>query len=113
MKAAWFDAFGAARDVLRSGEQPAPVPGRGEVLVRLHTSGVNPSDVKKRAGQFDNLLDGGLVIPHSDGAGVIEAVGPDAGDAVAPGDRVWVYQAQYARRLGTAAEFVAIDARRA
>ena len=75
MKAAWFDAFGPAAEVLQVGEQPKPEAGAGEVLVRLHTSGVNPSDVKKRAGAFPNLLDDGLVIPHSDGAGVIEAVG--------------------------------------
>jgi len=80
--------------------------------VRLHTSGVNPSDTKKRAGSFPNLLDDGFVIPNSDGAGVIEAVGK----GVAPGrigERVWVYQAQFARRFGTAAEYVALDARRA
>ena len=75
MQAAWFAAFGPARQVLVVGEQPQPKPARGEVLVRLMTSGVNPSDVKKRAGSFPNLLDGGLVIPNSDGAGVIEAVG--------------------------------------
>ena len=50
MKAAWFESFGPAEDVLALGEQP--VPGAGEVLVRLSASGVNPSDVKKRAGSF-------------------------------------------------------------
>ena len=112
MKAAWFESFGKAGDVLEVGEQPDPVAGPGEVLVRLATSGVNPSDVKKRAGSFPNLLDEGLVIPHSDGAGVVEAVGEGVPEARV-GERVWVYQAQFARRLGTAAEFVAIDARRA
>jgi NADPH:quinone reductase-like Zn-dependent oxidoreductase len=73
---------------------------------------VNPSDVKKRAGSFPNLLDDGLVIPNSDGAGVIEAVG-DGVDADRVGERVWLYQAQFARRFGTAAEYVAIDASRA
>jgi NADPH:quinone reductase-like Zn-dependent oxidoreductase len=73
---------------------------------------VNPSDVKKRAGAFPALLDDGLVIPHSDGAGVIEAVG-DGVDPARAGERVFVYQAQYGRRFGTAAEFVAIDAGRA
>jgi len=63
MKAAWFESFGAAADTLRIGEQPKPVPGPGEVLVRVATSGVNPSDVKKRAGAFPQLLDEGLVIP--------------------------------------------------
>jgi NADPH2:quinone reductase len=112
MKAAWFERFGPAADVLHVGEQPRPTAGTGEVLVRLHTSGVNPSDVKKRAGAFPNLLDDGLVIPHSDGAGIIEAVGEGV-DPARVGERVFVYQAQYGRRLGTAAEFVALDARRA
>ena len=112
MRAAWFDSFGSAKDVLQVSELETPVAGPGEVLVRLTTSGVNPSDVKKRAGSFPNLLDGGFVIPNSDGAGIIEAVG-DGVDAGRVGERVWIYQAQYGRRFGTAAEYVAIDARRA
>ena len=112
MKAGWFEQFGAADEVLQLGEQPTPEVSAGQVLVRLHTSGVNPSDVKKRAGAFPNLLDDGLVIPNSDGAGVIEAVAADV-DASRIGERVWVYQAQYGRRFGTTAEYVAIDANRA
>jgi len=112
MRAAWFEEFGSARDVLQLGELDVPVAAPGEVLVRLATSGVNPSDVKKRAGSFPNLLDGGLVVPNSDGAGVIEAVG-DGVDAGRIGERVWIYQAQFARRFGTAAEYVAIDTNRA
>jgi NADPH:quinone reductase len=112
MKAAWFESFGPARQVLRVGEQPVPAPGPGEVLVRLRTSGVNPSDVKKRAGSAPNLLDEGLVIPNSDGAGVIESVGGGVSKARI-GERVWVYQAQHGRRFGTAAQYVAIDASRA
>ena len=112
MKAAWFKTFGPAREVLQLGEMDRPVPGPGEVLVRLATSAVNPSDVKKRAGSAPGLLDGGAVIPHSDGAGMIEAVGEDV-DAGRVGERVWVYQAQHGRRFGTAAEYVALDQRRA
>ena len=112
MRAAWFESFGSAHDVLEVGEQPTPTTGTGQVLVRLSTSGVNPSDVKKRAGSFPNLLDDGLVIPNSDGAGVIEAVGDNV-DSSRIGERVWVYQAQFARRFGTAAEYVALDAARA
>jgi len=112
MRAAWFDTFGAAKDVLQVSDVETPAAAAGEVLVRMHTSGVNPSDVKKRAGSFPNLLDGGFVIPNSDGAGVIEAVG-DGVDASRIGERVWVYQAQYARRFGTAAEYVAIEDSRA
>ena len=112
MKAAWFESFGPAREVLVAGEQDKPEPGPGEVLVRLAASGVNPSDVKKRMGSAPNLLDEGLVIPHSDGAGLIEAVGEGvSGERV--GERVWVYEAQHGRRFGTAAEYVALEARRA
>ena len=112
MQAAWFEKFGPAQDVLVVGEKPTPVPQPGEVLVRIRTSGVNPSDVKKRAGSFPNLLDDGYVIPNSDGAGVIEAVGAGV-DPQRVGERVWVYQAQFGRRFGTAAEYVALDALRA
>jgi len=112
MKAAWFESFGSASDVLTIGELEKPVAGQGEVLVRLEASGVNPSDVKKRAGSFPNLLDDGLIIPHSDGAGVIEAVGGGVA-AERIGERVWVYEAQYGRRFGSASEYVALDSKRA
>ncbi len=112
MIAAWFEKFGPAADFLVVGEQPTPEPQQGEALVRLMTSGVNPSDVKNRAGAFPNLLDDGLVIPPSDGAGVIEAVRAGVDDREV-GERVWIYQAQYCRQFGTAAEFVAIDSSRA
>ena len=112
MKAAWYEKFGPASEVLVVGEQEIPTAGPGEVLVELKTSGVNPSDVKKRMGSAPGLLDHGSVIPHSDGAGVIEAVGEGV-DPGRVGERVWVYQAQHGRRFGTAAQYVAVDARRA
>lgn len=112
MRAAWFEEFGRAADVLTVGDLPSPVAGAGEVLVRLKASGVNPSDVKKRAGSFPNLLDEGRVIPNSDGAGIIEAVGEGV-DKGRVGERVWVYQAQFERRFGTAAQYVALPAARA
>jgi NADPH:quinone reductase-like Zn-dependent oxidoreductase len=112
MKASWFESFGPASEVLAVGEQTKPIPGEGEVLVRLMTSGVNPSDVKKRMGSAPDLLDGGLVIPHSDGAGIIEAVGSGVSEERI-GERVWVYQAQHKRRFGSAAEYVAVENHRA
>ena len=112
MRAAWFAEFGPAADVLNIGELDKPSAGPGQVLVRLHTSGVNPSDVKKRAGSFPDLLDNGPVIPNSDGAGMIEAVG-DGVRGSRIGERVWIYQAQFGRSFGTAAEYVAIDSARA
>jgi len=112
MQAAWFDKFGPANDVLTLGEIAKPRAAAGEVLIRMKTTGVNPSDVKKRAGAFPDLLDGGTVVPHSDGAGVIESVGEGV-SSQRIGERVWVYQAQFARRFGSAAQYLAIDASRA
>lgn len=112
MRAAWYEEFGPAEDVLRVGELDTPTPQAGEVLIRLQTSGINPSDVKKRAGSFPDLLSEGHVIPNSDGAGMIEAVGEGV-DTARIGERVWVYQAQFARRFGTAAEYLAIASARA
>jgi NADPH2:quinone reductase len=112
MKAAYYQSFGPAHEVLQPGELEKPLPGSGEVLVRLASSGVNPSDVKKRMGAVPGLLDNGPVVPHSDGAGVIESVG-DGVPAARVGERVWVYQAQHARQFGTAAEYVALNSDRA
>ena len=112
MKAAWFESFGSPADSIVMGELEKPQAKEGEVLVKIMTSGVNPSDTKKRAGAFANLLNDGLVIPHSDGAGIIEAVGEGVNNNRI-GERVWVYQAQYGRRFGTAADYVAIDSTRA
>jgi NADPH2:quinone reductase len=110
MRAATFTQTGRARDVLHVGEVPTPEPGPGEVRVRIAASGVNPSDVKRR-----NLAPAGsapeypVVIPHSDGAGVIDAVGGGV-DAARIGQRVWTYNAQFERAFGTAAEYVALPA---
>lgn len=112
MKAVIFNQFGRAKDVLQFIELDKPVVQAGDVLVKLHTSAVNPSDVKKRAGSFPDLLKGGEVIPNSDGAGVIQAVGEGVSPARV-GERVWIYQAQYGRRYGTSAEFIRIESRRA
>jgi len=112
MKAAQYNAFGTANEVLEIVELDTPSPAHGEVLVRLNYSAVHPSDVKKRAGAFPDLLDDGFIIPHSDGAGVIEAVGRGVPHSRI-GERVWVYQAQYGRRFGTAADYVSVDSTRA
>ena len=108
MRAALYRTFGPASEVLELGDVAMPEPGPGEVLIRLHASAINPSDVKKRAGAFPDLLDDGFVIPDSDGAGVIEAVGEGV-DKSRKSERVWVFQAQHERRFGTAAEYVAIS----
>jgi len=107
MRAAYYTEQGAAADVLRIGEQPTPQPGPGEVRVRLVTSGVNPSDWKVRKGGFGRALSAPLIIPHSDGAGCIDAVG----SGVPPdrvGERVWLWNAQWKRPFGTAAQWIAL-----
>lgn len=104
MKAAWYEANGTARDVLRVGQMQTPEPRPGEVLVRLATSGVNPSDVKSRRGR---PLTASRIIPHSDGAGVIEAVGKGV-DASRLGERVWIWNGQWRRPFGTAAHYIAL-----
>ena len=50
MKAAWYEKTGDADKVLKVGQIADPTPNKGEVLVELKTSGINPSDVKTRAG---------------------------------------------------------------
>jgi NADPH2:quinone reductase len=109
MRAGWYERNGAAREVLKLGEQPTPQAGPGELRVRVHASGVNPSDVKKRAGFRGQTITDPLVIPHSDGAGIIDQVGPGVPRARL-GERVWLHSAQWQRALGTAAEFVAVPA---
>jgi NADPH2:quinone reductase len=108
MRAAYYDLNGSAGQVLRLGEIATPEPGPGEVRVRLATSGVNPSDVKSREGRTRKIAFP-RVIPHSDGAGVIDKVG----SGVAPGrvgERVWTWNAQWKRAFGTAAEYVVLPA---
>jgi NADPH:quinone reductase-like Zn-dependent oxidoreductase len=98
---------GPAREVLELVERPIPEPGPGEVLVRVHASGVNPHDTKGRAGWRGVVHNGGAVVPHSDGAGVIAAVGAGV-DPARLGERVWMFGARHGN--GTCAEFVAIAA---
>jgi len=109
MQAAWWERNGPAREVLELGEMPTPQPAPGEVLVRVMASGVNPSDVKSRIGRAPVFP---RIIPHSDGAGVIAAVGPGV-DPVRAGERVWLWNGQWQRAHGTAAEFIALPAAQA
>lgn len=112
MRAVWYDRQGPAQDVLTTGELPDPEPGVCEVRVRLTYSGVNPGDTKKRRGWLGSTMPYPRVIPHSDGAGVVDSVGPDV-DASRVGQRVWVYGAQSYRPFGTAAELVVLPAEQA
>jgi NADPH2:quinone reductase len=111
MRAAYYEKNGAAREVLRLAELPSQQPARGEVRVRLAASGVNPSDVKSRAG-LTRKIAFPRVIPHSDGAGVIEAVGEGVSDARV-GERVWLWNGQWRRAFGTAAEQIVLPSEQA
>jgi NADPH:quinone reductase len=108
MRAAYYEKNGAAADVLHVGEVETPGPGPGEVRVRLKTSGVNPSDVKSRAGTARKIAFP-RVIPHSDGAGEIDLVGEGVPRGRI-GERVWTWNAQWKRAFGTAAEYVTLPA---
>ena len=112
MLAAWYNNFGKAENVLETGEFAEPKPGKGEVKIKIYSSGVNPSDTKKRAGSNPDILDDGPVIPHSDGAGEIVDVS-DEKLRHRIGEKVWVYESQHNRRLGTAAEFVCLPSHNA
>jgi NADPH2:quinone reductase len=111
MRAAYYEANGAARDVLRVGEVATPAPGPGEVRVRLMASGVNPSDVKSRAG-LTRKIAFPRVTPHSDGAGEIDRVGAEVSPSRL-GERVWVWNGQWRRPFGTAAEWIVLPSEQA
>ncbi len=112
MRAAFYEKQGPASEVLRVGDLPTPQPGVGEVRVRLHCSGANPSDWKTRKGGGGRKLIAPLIIPHSDGAGVIDAVGEGV-PASRVGERVWIWNGQWKRPFGTAAESIALPAAQA
>lgn len=109
MLAGWYERPGPAAEVLELGEMPDPDPGPGDVRVRVTVSGISPGDTKKRGDWVGYGMPYPRVIPHSDGAGVIDAVG-DGVDADRIGQRVWVYGAQSYRPFGTAAQLTVVPA---
>jgi len=104
-----YDRFGPAAEVLHLGQMDLPTLGADEVRVALHRSGVNPSDVKSRAGTRPGVTKPAFdrIIPHSDGAGVIEAVGSNI-DPARIGARVWIWNGQWQRPFGTAASHITL-----
>jgi NADPH2:quinone reductase len=107
MKSAWYEKQGPARDVLKVGEMADPTAGSGEVRIRISASGINPGDTKKRGDAFGVGMPYPRVIPHSDGAGRIDQIGPGV-SAEWIGRNVWCYGAQSYRAFGTAAEFTVV-----
>lgn len=112
MKAAFYEAVGPAKEVLRIADIPEPQPAAGEVRVRVQWSGVNPSDVKSRAGLRSKVPAFPRVIPHSDGSGVIDAVGEGVSPARV-GERVWLWNAAWGRPHGTACEALCLPQQQA
>ena len=111
MQAAWYETIGSADEVLQVGEINNPSPGQGDVLVQMKTSGVNPSDVKTRAGARGELQFP-KIIPHSDGGGVITAVGEGVSkDRI--GERVWIWNGAFGRAHGTCAELITLPSNQA
>jgi NADPH2:quinone reductase len=110
MKAAYYEKKGPAAKVLVVGDLPEPQPGPGEVRVKVAVSGVNPTDTKLRSG-WDGALEMPFprIVPHQDGAGTIDRVGPGVPPSRA-GERVWIYEAQRGRASGTCAEYVSLPA---
>jgi NADPH2:quinone reductase len=111
MKAALYRDMGQAAKVFEVEEVDRPEPGPGEVLVRVHASGVNPTDYKARSGAVPRPIDQ-FQVPHQDGAGVIEAVGAGV-DQARIGERVWLWLTAVGSCWGTAAEWTVLPARQA
>jgi NADPH:quinone reductase-like Zn-dependent oxidoreductase len=107
MKAAYYDRQGPADEVLIVGDLSEPEPGFGEVRVKVAVSGLNPTDLKTRTGFAGAPMPFSRIIPHQDGAGAIDKVGPGVSEKRV-GERVWLYKAQAGRPFGTAAEFVVL-----
>lgn len=107
MRAAFYSEVGPAREVLKVAELPTPEAGTGEVRVRIAYSGVNPSDVKTRGGVRSRTLPFPRIIPHSDGSGTIDQIGPGVSEQRL-GERVWIWNAAWGRADGTAAERVVL-----
>ncbi len=107
MKAAFYKAYGAATHVLEVGDADVPEVGPDDVRVRVHYSGINPSDCIRRRGLRERLNDP-FIVPHNDGAGIIESVGKNVSSSRI-GERVWIWNGQRdGRTMGTAAEYIVL-----
>ena len=107
MRAAFYTRQGPALDVLHVGELDDVIPQENEVQLEIHYSAVNPGEVKKRSDAFGTGMPYEIVIPHSDGAGVVKKVGSGV-DKKWIGKKVLCFGAQSYRQYGTAAEFCCV-----
>ena len=98
-------------EVLTLVDRPVPDPGPGEVRVRIHRSGVNPTDWKSRRGNEAGVAVDPPQVPNQDGSGVVDAVGQGV-EAALLGLRVWIWEAAHLRPTGgTAQEYAVVPAR--
>jgi len=111
MKAALYREYGPAVDTLRVEDVDRPEPGLDQVRVRMQVSGINPTDWKSRSGATPRPIEV-FQVPHHDGTGVIDAVGPGV-DAGRVGERVWTWMAAAGNQWGTAAQWSVLPARQA
>ena len=114
MKAITYSEFGVSTEVLKVKELPIPKVDKDEVLVALEFSGSNPSDAKSRAGNRPGITKPQFeqIVPNSDGSGIITAVG-EAIDKSRIGQRVWIWNGQWQRPNGTAAEYISVPSAQA
>ena len=111
MLAARYPTVGSDQGALSVTEMPRPAPAPGEVLVRVRVSGVNPTDWKsRRSGGNASVAE--EIVPNQDGAGEVVAVG-DGVDPARVGERVWLWEGQWQRAQGTAAQWIAVPSRQA
>lgn len=105
MKAVKFDKYGGL-SVLHIAEVARPVPGKGQILVRVKTAGINPGEAGIREGKFDKLWP--ATFPSGEGtdfAGIVEEVGPDVKNVIT-GDEV----IGFTNNRASHAEYVVADA---
>lgn len=101
MKAMSLKSFGGP-EAFELSDVPKPVPGTGQVLVRVHATSINPLDYQVRRGDYADLVPLPAISGH-DVSGVVEEVGPGV-TAFAPGDAVW-YTPQIFDGPGSYAEY--------
>jgi len=110
VRAGFYERLGDPLDIIQVGELPTPRPGPGEVRVRMHVSGINPSDLKRATGWSGAPMAHQQAIPCNDGAGVIDSIGEGL-PATLIGQQVWVYEATLVGpNQGTAAQYCVVPA---
>jgi NADPH:quinone reductase-like Zn-dependent oxidoreductase len=100
----------SANGPLRLVSLPRPVPGAGQVLVRIKASGVNPLDTKIRSGQAAHARQPLPAVLGMDLAGIVEAIGEGVSGWL-PGDEVYAMATGIGGAQGSLAEFAVVDSR--